>query len=193
MALPEPADYPAAYSYRFCPRCAAPLARRAEGGRDRLACTADGWVFYPAPCVAATAVVEHAGGIVLVRRAIPPDVGTWQLPIGHVEFGERPEAGAAREVAEATGLAVDEPAFLDFEHSPSSADPAMYYLVFCYRARSAGGDLRADHENSEVRIFPADALPPVAWTSQRRALAAWRAWREGRPWTAGLPFERLGV
>src|SRR5262249_32990023 len=96
-----------------------------------------------------------------------------------------PEAAALREAAEETGLLLDEPVFLDFEHSPAIGDPAMYYIIFCYRARASGGELRVDEENSEARVFPPDALPELKWSSQRRALAAWRAWKEGRPWIAG--------
>jgi hypothetical protein len=61
----------------------------------------------------------------------------------------------------------------------------MYYLIFCYRAVAVGGELRVDAENSEARVFPPDALPEITWSSQRRALAAWRAWKQGRPWPVG--------
>ena len=90
--LPEIDDYPARLRFRFCPLCASPLERRLIAGRARLVCPADGWTHYPAPNLAATVVVEHGGGVVLLRRAIPPDVGIWHLPIGHLEFGESPAA-----------------------------------------------------------------------------------------------------
>lgn len=185
MALPEIDDYPARFRLRFCPLCATPLERRRVAERERLVCPNDGWTFYPTPNFAATTVVERAGGVVLLRRAIPPDQGIWHLPIGHMEFGEPPADAARREVAEETGLVVDDPVFLDFEHSPSYGDPAMLYMVFCYCAHAIGGAPQLNAENSELRVFPPDALPPIKWTSQRRALAAWRARREGRPWTPG--------
>ena len=185
MPLPEIDDYPARLRFRFCPLCATPLERRLRDERERLVCPADGWTFYPTPNLAATVVVEHMGGVVLLRRAIAPDAGIWHLPIGHLEFGEPPAAGALRETAEETGLELDDPVFLDFEHSPSYGDPALFYLVFCYRARAVGGELRANYENAEVRVFAPDELPELKWTSQRRALAAWRAWRAGQPWMPG--------
>jgi ADP-ribose pyrophosphatase YjhB (NUDIX family) len=188
MPLPEIEQYPARFRYRFCPLCATPLERRTNDGRLRLFCPTDDWTFYPMPNLAATVVVEHAGGIVVLRRAIPPDAGIWHLPIGHLEFGEPPADGALRETSEETGLELADPVFLDFEHSPSYGDAAMFYLVFCYRARSTGGDLRTNYENDEVRVFPPEALPDLKWTSQQRAVAAWRAWREGRPWVPGRPL-----
>src|SRR5262245_12522876 len=127
MPLPEIEDYPALYRYRFCPLCGGPLARRTDDYRQRLCCPADGWTFYPTPSLAATVVVEHAGGVVLLRRGIPPDAGIWHLPIGHLEFGEPPADGALREAAEETGLQLAEAVFLDFEHSPSYSDVRMYY------------------------------------------------------------------
>jgi 8-oxo-dGTP diphosphatase len=189
MFPPSIDDYPARLQYRFCPLCATPLVRAVSDERERLVCPRDGWVHYPTPNLAATAVVEHAGGIVLLRRAIEPDVGIWHLPIGHLEFGEPPGDAARREVAEETGLLLDEPVFLDFEHSPSYGDPRMLYLVFCYRAHAIGGELRANQENSEARVFAPDAIPDLKWTSQRRALAAWRAWKAGRAWTQGRPLD----
>jgi ADP-ribose pyrophosphatase YjhB (NUDIX family) len=187
MPLPEIDDYPARFQLRFCPLCATPLDRAIRDDHERLVCPRDGWVFYPTPNLAATVVVEHMGGVVLLRRAIKPDAGIWHLPIGHIEFGESPGEAARRETVEETGLLLDEPVFLDFEHSPSYGDPRMFYIVFCYRARALGGELRINDENSEACVFPPDALPELKWTSQRRALAAWRAWHEGRVWTPGLP------
>jgi ADP-ribose pyrophosphatase YjhB (NUDIX family) len=194
VRLPDIDDYPAAFRYRFCPLCATALERHSRDSAARLVCPVDGWTFYPTPHVAATVVVEHGGGIVLLRRALPPDPGIWHLPIGHLEFGEQPGAGALREASEETGLALDEPVFLDFEHSPGYGDPAMFYIVFCYRARAVGGELRVNHENSEIRVCPPEALPELKWTSQRRAVAAWLAWKAEQPWIPGRsPFEPFQV
>jgi ADP-ribose pyrophosphatase YjhB (NUDIX family) len=188
MPLPEIASYPAYYRFRFCPRCAAPLETRLDAGRQRLVCPADGWTLYPSPAVAATVLVEHPCGIVLLRRAIPPDVGIWHLPMGHLEYGESPAEAASREVFEETALVVTDLVFLDFEYSPSYSDPALLYLVFCFSAR-AEGKAHIDHENQEIGFFSPDALPELKWTSQRRTVAAWRARRAGQAWVQGRPLD----
>jgi ADP-ribose pyrophosphatase YjhB (NUDIX family) len=189
MFLPEIADYPSRLQFRFCPLCATRLEPMERDERVRLVCPNDGWVHYPTANLAATVVIEYGGGVVLLRRAIEPDLGIWHLPIGHLEFGEPPGAAARREAQEETGLALDELVFLDFEHSRSYGDPRMFYLVFGYRARAIGGELRINHENSEARVFAPGELPELKWTSQRRALAAWRAWKQGQTWTLGQALE----
>lgn len=181
--------YPERLRFRHCPRCGAPLERRPQGELARLVCPRDGWIHYPTPNLAATVLVEHDGGIVLLRRAIPPDVGIWHMPIGHLEYGESPAEAARREAAEETGLQIDEPVFLDFTFSPGYGEPLELYLVFCFAAEAIGGALQAEGENSEAKVFAPEELPELTWSSQRRALAAWRARREGRPWVAGLPDE----
>jgi ADP-ribose pyrophosphatase YjhB (NUDIX family) len=188
MALPEIADYPAVFRFRFCPLCGTPLEIRQVDHRARLVCPDDGWTFFPTPNLAAAVVVEHEGGVVLLRRAIAPDVGIWHLPHGHLEFGESPAEAAARETQEETGLRLGAPTFLDYEFSASYSDPAMRYLVFCFRAATVGGAPRVNPENDELRVFAPDALPEMKWRSHRRAVAAWRARREGRPWDPGRPL-----
>jgi ADP-ribose pyrophosphatase YjhB (NUDIX family) len=178
-------DFPARNLYRFCPLCATELARVTDHGVQRLRCPVCGWFHYPNAALASTVLIEHEGGIVLVRRAIPPDVGIWHLPIGHVEYGETPAEAARREATEETGLELDSPVFLDLEFSPSYSDPKLHYVVFCFCSRSCGGTLAVDHENEEVAVFPEQALPALKWTSHRRTLAAWRARREGRSWAVG--------
>lgn len=53
------------------------------------------------------AVVEAAGGVVVNgcgERLMIRRNGRWDLPKGHIEPGEEPEACAAREIAEETGV-----------------------------------------------------------------------------------------
>ena len=182
-------EYPARLRFRFCPLCATPLERRVRGELMRLVCPNDGWVHYPARNLAATVVVEYDGGVVLLQRAIEPDVGIWHLPIGHIEYGETPAQAACREVAEETGLCIDEPTLLDYEQSASPGDSQLLYMIFCFSARAVGGSLRTDAENSTIEVFAVEQVPMLKWSAQRRALAAWRAWRAGRPWTMARPLE----
>jgi ADP-ribose pyrophosphatase YjhB (NUDIX family) len=141
---------------------------------ERQRCPACGWVHYPLPNLAATVVIEHAGGIVLVQRDIDPDRGIWHLPIGHAEYGEEPAAAAVREGQEETGLLLGEPRFLSYTYGPSYGDPRLFYLVFGFAARAIGGQLTGSDEGRATLVLPLDRLPPLKWDSQRAAIAAYR-------------------
>ena len=55
----------------------------------------------------AVAVVRHAGRVLIGQRpAGVPQAGRWEFPGGKVRPGESPEAAAARECLEETGLAI---------------------------------------------------------------------------------------
>lgn len=172
--IPTIHDYPDRYQFRFCPRCATPLEVVALHGMGRQRCPACGWVHFPLPNIAATVVIAYQGGIVLVQRDIEPDRGIWHLPIGHVEYGEDPADAALREGEEETGLALAEPRFLSYTHGPSYGDPRLFYVVLGFAARAVGGALTGSDEGRHTQVLPLDQLPPLKWTSQQDALAAYR-------------------
>lgn len=174
MALPTIADYPERYRFRFCPRCATALEVAELHGMARQRCPACRWVHFPLPNLAATVVILHAGGVVLVRRDIEPDRGIWHLPIGHAEYGEEPAAAAVREGEEETGLRLGPARFLCYTHGPSYGDPLLYYLVLGFVAASVGGALTGSDEGRETMVVPLAELPPLKWTSQQAAVDALR-------------------
>ncbi|THE65100.1 NUDIX domain-containing protein [Salinadaptatus halalkaliphilus] len=98
----------------FCPRCGSALETITLEGRDRTHCPACEEVVWhtPVPCAAVAVVDRAASAVLCVERDVPPGVGEWTLPGGHMEVGEAPEAAAARELEEETGVAVD-PAALE--------------------------------------------------------------------------------
>lgn len=59
------------------------------------------------PRVGVAVLVRRQGKILLGHRQRSHGAGTWQLPGGHLDFGEAVEACAAREVREETGLRVE--------------------------------------------------------------------------------------
>jgi hypothetical protein len=78
---------------------------------------------------------------------------------------------------------VDVPVLLD-SSMPSYEDRLMYYCVFCFRRGRLAGSCGRTTRTVEA-VFGPDELPELKWSSQRRGLAAWRAWREGLPWVIG--------
>jgi ADP-ribose pyrophosphatase YjhB (NUDIX family) len=87
---------------KFCPNCAAPVVRRVPDGDHlpRHVCPACGAIHYRNPKMIAGCVPEHAGRILICRRAIEPRRGYWTIPAGFMEVGETLQQAAARECQE---------------------------------------------------------------------------------------------
>lgn len=169
-ALPDPFDHDTgAIPYRFCPRCGGELELRLLVAHDpeRLTCTQCTFVFYLDPKMAAGAILEQDGGIVLGRRSIPPRVGSWGFPSGYVDRGERIEDAAAREVREEVGLdATMERLVGIYSYSGKPV------VVVVFAGRITGGRLQALHETQTVGTFARDQIPwdELAFPSTREAL-----------------------
>ena len=84
---------------KFCPNCGQALALRVPEGDHlpRHVCDACATVHYQNPKIVVGCVPEHAGRILLCRRAIEPRLGYWTIPAGFMENGETMQQGAARE------------------------------------------------------------------------------------------------
>lgn len=88
---------------KFCSECGSGNLewRVPEGdGRPRHVCPDCRTVHYANPKIVAGMVIEHAGRLLLCRRAIEPRYGLWTLPAGFMENGESTEQAALRETWE---------------------------------------------------------------------------------------------
>ncbi len=149
-------------------QCGAPLELQPKFGMPRPTCPTCGWIYFADPKVAAAALVEQDGRVLLTRRVNEPHQGEWSLPAGFVDAGEDPSRAAERECLEETGLRVRVTALIDVvagrEHD-RGAD-----IVILYRAVVVGGELRPGDDADQVGFFKRDALPPLAFQATRRAL-----------------------
>jgi NADH pyrophosphatase NudC (nudix superfamily) len=142
-----------AADYRFCPRCATPLAAIAadeDGGRKtRQRCPACGFTHWnnPTPVLAAVIECVDRDGQVLLARNAAWSGRMFGLITGFMEAGETPQAGIAREVDEETSLHVEQLALIgvyDFQR--------MNQVIIAYHAR-ARGEIRLSPELAEYRLF----------------------------------------
>lgn len=137
-------------AYRFCPRCATPLAligSEEDGGfKERLRCPSCDFTHWNNPTPVLAAIVEVQGRVLLARNA------AWQhrmfgLITGFMEAGETPEDGIRREIAEETSLEVTELRLVgvhDFQR--------MNQVIVTYHA-VAQGEVRLSPELVEYRLL----------------------------------------
>jgi ADP-ribose pyrophosphatase YjhB (NUDIX family) len=153
----------------YCIKCGSQLETRVIEGRELETCPIDDFVLWRDPKVASAVVVEVDGGVVLGRRAIEPGYGLWCLPGGFVNDDEHPADAAIRECVEEIGAAVELTSLIGVYHVPKR--DAHSIVGIAYRARLAdGAELSAGSEMLEVRVFPMDSLPALAFPSHRHAL-----------------------
>jgi 8-oxo-dGTP diphosphatase len=166
-AHPHPASPPPA---GYCPQCATPLESRHQEDRERPTCPSCGYIHYLDPKVAVAVVVSNDRGVLLGRRNIEPARGAWSFPAGYVNRGEVLEEAAMREVEEEMQV----PVRLTGLVGVYSAHGEPVVLVV-YAGTVESGVPRPDgDEVSEVRAFPPDALPEMAFTHDRRIVDDWR-------------------
>ncbi len=153
----------------YCIKCGSELETRVIEGRELEACPHDDFVLWRDPKVASAVVVEVGGGVVLGRRAIEPGYGLWCLPGGFVNDDEHPADAAMRECMEEIGAAVELTSLIGVYHVAKRE--AHSIVGIAYRARIVdGAQLDAGAEMLEVRVFPIDSLPALAFPSHRQVL-----------------------
>jgi ADP-ribose pyrophosphatase YjhB (NUDIX family) len=156
-----------------CPRCA-------TADEQPLTCDRCGWRWYANPKPAAAVLLERRAhgdaepSILLLKRAVEPGFGEWDLPAGYLDPGESFEMAARRETREESGIDVELVQLTGVYHSvPANAVSA----VFRARAIDPVAPVRIDAESSDhawvARSEVVSWLPRMAFASMASALADW--------------------
>ena len=142
--------------YRYCPACGARIDVDPPGR-----CPACGEPFWSNAKPCAGTVIVHGGRALLVRRAIAPYEGRWDIPGGFCDGAELPPVTAVREAREETGLdVVLGPLLGMWNDSYAGDDPPSITLNHYYLARAETVDgLVLDRENSEAGWFGPGEIP----------------------------------
>ena len=139
-----------------------------DGGHHR--CVECDRIIYSDPKVAVAAIIPMDNGIVLLKRAIEPQIGKWSFPSGYVDRGEKLERALEREVLEECGLVVRVEWLVGVY---SEAGQAVVLVV--YHADVVSGELVAGDETSEARVFAIEKMPELAFEHDDRIVRDWLA------------------
>ena len=119
---------------------------------------------------------EAEPSVLLLKRAVEPGFGEWDLPAGYLDPGESFEMAARRETLEEAGVDVELVQLAGVYHSPPAN---AVTAVFRARAVDAQASVQTDAESSDhawvARSEVATWLPRMAFASMASALAEWAA------------------
>jgi len=114
------------------------------------------------PSVTADGIVLKGNEIVLIRRGKEPFKGSYALPGGFLNYGERLEECAVREVLEETGVKTKVVELVGIYSSPDR-DPRGHFVTAVYHLEPIGGMLKAGDDAQDVEWIHLDKLPKFAF------------------------------
>ena len=110
------------------------------------------------PVPAVGVVCLRGDEVLLIRRGKPPLAGSWSLPGGRIERGERAAAAALRELHEETGVTAELMGLIDVVDGlfPASGpgDEDRHYVLVDYAARWLAGEPVAGDDAADARFVP---------------------------------------
>ena len=112
------------------------------------------------PQVGTAIIITRDDKVLLMKRKGPHGTGTWSTPGGHLDFGETPEEGAAREAREEVGLEVVDVRFRAVTNDLFE-ETGRHYVTLWLDGRSVGGEptIASEDEVAEIEWFAWDSLP----------------------------------
>lgn len=163
--------------HHFCPCCGGALETRMPQQMSLQICVVCGRSHYrnAKPCAATLILRDHH--VLLVRRAVEPGKGLWDIPGGFLEEAESPELGARREAQEETGLEVRLLDFLGFYLDEYVFQGEKFTILNIYFVADARGEPCAGDDADLCAWFPLTALPEtMAFAHETQVLGDLRAW-----------------
>lgn len=153
----------ATWSTHSVSAAAVPIGRGGNG--------AQGAMMVDAPRVGVGILIAREGRLLLLRRKNVHGEGSWSTPGGHLEYGETPEACAAREALEETGVVVGDLRFRAITNDLFEPLGRHYVTIWMEGTWLSGEPaVCAPYEMSEVGWFPWDALPEPLFLPLRNLL-----------------------
>lgn len=107
------------------------------------------------PKVGVGALILHEGKVLMQKRRNAHGDGTWSFPGGHLEFGETPEACAAREAMEELNCRIRHAQRGPFTNDVFTGEGEHYITIF----------VLAEYDSGDIRIMEPDKTEAWKWVS----------------------------
>jgi ADP-ribose pyrophosphatase YjhB (NUDIX family) len=154
---------------KFCPFCGGTLIQNELEGRIRDQCARCGVILYENPLpVVSSVLVNEKREVLLVKRKRDPYKNMWCLPMGFMEYDERVEDGALRELQEETHVEGKVVQLLSADSTPNYLYGDL--LVVSFEIEQTGGRIEAGDDALNVQFFPIDNCPKFAFPPNRKAI-----------------------
>jgi 8-oxo-dGTP diphosphatase len=114
------------------------------------------------PSVTCDGIVYKGGKIALIRRRNEPFKGSYALPGGFANYGEKLEDCVVREVLEETGLRTQVVELVGVYSAPGR-DPRGHFVTAVYELRHIRGALKAGDDASSATWVSEDDVPHMAF------------------------------
>ena len=129
----------------------------------------------PSPTV--NVIVENNNMILLVKRSIPPFTGQLALPGGYIEYGERVEDAAKREVQEETGLEISIVGIVGVYSDPSR-NPLKHTISTLFFAVPTSDTLHQSKEGEPLWIFTDELMKQELAFDHQQMVRDFMVWKE---------------
>jgi 8-oxo-dGTP diphosphatase len=117
---------------------------------------------YKSPKLTADGLILKDKKVLLIKRKNYPFKGKWALPGGFVEYNEKTEDTAMREVFEETGLKTKINNLVGVYSDPNR-DPRGHTVSVIYLLEICGGKLKGSDDASDAKFFDLNHLPKLAF------------------------------
>lgn len=143
--------------FKYCPKCAGELA--IVDGHPK--CQSCGFIFFQNSKPTSSALIlNDRNEVLLLKRAIEPYFGKWDIPGGFLEESEDPIDCLKRESREEMGIEIipGEVIAIYVDRYGDSEDASYTFNVF-YKCKIISGEIKLDKENSEYKWFAEKEIP----------------------------------
>jgi 8-oxo-dGTP pyrophosphatase MutT (NUDIX family) len=139
-----------------CSYCGQAFAENRAWPRTCAGCSR---VSYVNPIPVGVLLLPVDGGLLTIRRGIPPGVGKLALPGGYVDLGETWQQAAARELWEEAGIRIDPGEVEDFCARSSLLGDGILIIAGVARPRNSSvlPQFAPTNETSERVVIPGPA------------------------------------